>query len=229
MVISLEGSSGSGGGGGRGDEGDARVVAVAAPSSESAASSFLRLFVLRRRPFATLRRETALRGRPLRGPQEVPSGDVRLLDLGRQKEAGERERQRRERGETPAKKVPPGEDGGGGDDALPEGPRGVSRDLAHVCCCCCCCCCGGKREEKRERKGRESGEKEGADQSREERGTNEGRRKKKNKREKKRTLDDKCLVGLDVSVAQPEGALPRVRREDGRARDELEAVIFYFF
>ena len=45
---------------------------------------------------------------------------------------------------------------------------------------------------------------------------------------KKRTHDDKGLVGLDVPVAEPERALPRVRREDARARDELEAVFCFF-
>ena len=58
------------------------------------------------------------------------------------------------------------------------------------------------------------------------------RREKERKERKpipnKRTLDDKGLVGLDVPVAEPERALPRVRREDARARDELEAVFCFF-
>ena len=48
--------------------------------------------------------------------------------------------------------MPAGEDGGRGHHALAEGPRGVSRDLGHVCKM-------RREKERKERKGEERGEK----------------------------------------------------------------------
>ena len=90
----------------------------------------------------------------------------------------------------------------------------MSRDLGHVCKM-------RREKERKERKGEERGEK----REREGGGAKEEEKKPITK---KRTLDDKGLVGLDVPVAEPERALPRVRREDARARDELEAVFCFF-
>jgi len=91
----------------------------------------------------------------------------------------------------------------------------VSRDLGHVCKM-------RREKERKERKGEERGEK------REREGGGGAKEEEKKPITKKRTLDDKGLVGLDVPVAEPERALPRVRREDARARDELEAVFCFF-